>query len=321
MDIGAVAVLDALGFKGIWQRHDPNAVLQRMEQLGASARAAMDAVTKQYQDSELLGQPWRSIVRARPFLATFSDTVIVSCAAEKAELFEAVPRHENTSDDDHLKLFALSVVSMACMTIAAEAAAHSPCFLFRGAIAVSEVIFREPSLILGPAIDEAAENEGRAEGAFIFYCQSAKELVGRVPISSLPVLEGYDVPVKRRGDSSLGSKDPTRFKTHVINPLLTLQRVAGALNVQERRTDRILYAMSKLTDLMLQSFDSDRKDVVRKRQHTRQFLNRAAGDLAVRIGPRFAERIEELGQQKERARRMNKSRTSRSKRRRGARRA
>ncbi len=104
----------------------------------------MEAVTKQYQDTALLGQPWRKIIRARPLLATFSDTIIVSCAAEKAELFEGVPQPAGTDDNDHLKLFALSVVSMACMTIAAEAAAGSPCFLFRGAIAVGEVAFREP---------------------------------------------------------------------------------------------------------------------------------------------------------------------------------
>ncbi len=154
-----------------------------------------------------------------------------------------------------------------------------------------------PSLILGPAIDEAAENEGRAEGAFIFYCQSAEDLVGLIPMSSLPVVEAYEVPVKRRGDPS--SIDQSQvFKTHVINPLLTLQQVAGFLKIEERRTDRILYAMSKLTSQMLGSFDSDRTDVVQKRQHTGQFLNRAAGDLVVRIDRRFGEKLEELRHKK-----------------------
>jgi len=87
---GAVAVLDALGFKGIWKRRDAKAVLDRMRVISTESKRLAEQVWTTGYQSGAFG-PWRAkdMVRLEPKVVHFSDSVIVCC--ESASAGEILP--------------------------------------------------------------------------------------------------------------------------------------------------------------------------------------------------------------------------------------
>jgi len=145
---------------------------------------------------------------------------------------------------------------MLCDTVAhvtGAAAALRPPFAYRGSIAFDQLVI-DDRFLLGPAIDEAAEAERLAEGAFVWLCPSAYRVVqqgfGKTAAKSLPLVPDYPVPMKNGAVHT----------THVVNPF----RKLGA----GRRADD---AIANL----LGCFDVSRPDVAVKKQHTESFLREA----------------------------------------------
>ena len=67
---GAVFFLDALGFKGIWKKHAPDAVLTKLKLLGTVIEGVSAPATY-----ELGGTPSRVDVEPNISVASLSDTV------------------------------------------------------------------------------------------------------------------------------------------------------------------------------------------------------------------------------------------------------
>lgn len=148
MNEGAFALLDCLGFKGIWTRaghSSPEQIIRFLEETEAVAQKKLPAV----QMHALADQ-------VEIVFAFVSDTVAI-CAQLK----------NGTPQADYQRGFLVSAVGHACRDIALRFVGCAPPLLMRGTIAYGEYLLRK-SFFLGPAVDEAANLFETAQGAFIW---------------------------------------------------------------------------------------------------------------------------------------------------------
>jgi len=249
MKHGAIAFLDTLGFKGIWRHHQAGAVLSKLKALVARAEEVQTPVGQE----SLHRESW---------VRFFSDTVILGCHMESQ-----ASRPTNLAEAEALRL-AENFIALAWVTTSAAAAIAAaidhpdPPLVYRGAISVGEFEM-EDRFIVGPAIDEAAEAEKLAQGAFIWCCPSAmacmSETVRRDPsfltmLHGLSLVQDYSVPLKG-GD---------RITAHVVNPF-------GFVSDTNRQD---------FVRRVLDSFNSLSIDVSVKRQNTAAFLGVAEAQAA-----------------------------------------
>jgi hypothetical protein len=191
MQMGAVAFLDALGFKGIWRSANPAAVLEKLQ-----------ALKERLEQAQVRPDEPPDATGFRSWVLFLSDTLVI---ASTANYFK--PRAE----DEMLPLW---FVCLGAADAVAAAAENDPTLVYRGTVAFGEFEIREQFLI-GPAIDEAAEAERLADGALIWLCPSATRVVERISPTNalnrdLRVVRDYPVPLKGGGC----------YRTHVVNPLL-----------------------------------------------------------------------------------------------------
>lgn len=179
---GAVALLDALGFKGIWKLENPWSPDHVLSMLRRAATTARDDQADDESDP-------RGVASVR--LHFLSDTVVAVAEARPG----ATPSP-------------LTLIEVLCMRLAEFTEGMligAPPLAYRGAVAFGDFLIEEP-FILGPAVDEAAEAERLAEGAFVWMCPSAlKEVRG----DFVPCTLEYAVPMK--GGQS--------FRTRVVPPI------------------------------------------------------------------------------------------------------
>ena len=238
MRTGAVAMLDALGFRGIWSRCDWKHLISALLSIKQAALA----------DGESLSNGLKI-----PFdldMRFFSDTIFI--AASVPEPIIDLSRAESTAI---LSEFALAAVSSMAQLSVFRALAIP--VAYRGCITVGEFEVAE-NFVIGPAVDAVAQWERDADGAFVWFLPEAlhcfdsalqihKEHGGVVSnISQLTTV--YDVPLKK-----------SVIETRVINPLVNVCR--GDNN-----------ALNGTVSRLLSSFDVEGADVVRKRENTELFL-------------------------------------------------
>lgn len=150
LSIGAVALVDCLGFKGIWSRADPGALLAQMKSLRKEAleyRGAGNVLigTHRYLQNEI---------------RFMSDTVIVTCR---------ISNKWKSAQAPYESIFRVSQVT----SLLIQSALCSGIPLgYRGCITFGNFLV-ESQFLLGPAIDEAASLEREAEGAFVWLAPSA----------------------------------------------------------------------------------------------------------------------------------------------------
>lgn len=183
MQTGAVALLDALGFRGIWGRHDPAKVLENAIQ---TREWMEERIRKQFA-----GQPGYQCQ-----VAFLSDTVAISMALAPAKNYEAL-----------CTVYLCDVVSWILKkTVQSEVR-----LTYRGAIAVGTYDFSAQFLI-GQAIDEAAAAHQLSQGAIIWLTPRARDAVKEwlIPSPHNTHLVEFNVPLKG-GD---------RFKTYTVSPLV-----------------------------------------------------------------------------------------------------
>ncbi len=211
LDHGAVAVLDALGIKGIWRgpegTHDTSALatLRAMKKTAGGMR--------RYCTKAL-------IPRLRPAFApygrdpnvrvlAFSDTIVVTATLPRVDV----------SSDDRAQVDAL-LVDVVCQCAAyvlrmAPQAARP--LVYRGVVTSGDVLVAPP-FFLGPAIDDAAELHEKADGAFVWLAPTALERAQhRCPYfphvwESMAV--AYAVPLKSADDAV------ETFKTIALSPFV-----------------------------------------------------------------------------------------------------
>jgi hypothetical protein len=181
---GFVAILDVLGFKGIWQDCDPDKVIAHMKVVEDGCRSlfnSINVITASY------GTPMEFLS------AYFSDTIVL-----------AVSFPENL--EPNLIDNAFNFIGI-CSSVCAEAwALAEPARTLRGCVSYGKFMIDHP-YIIGPAVDEAATYHESADGAFIWCTDSVLEAyVAKSPNSGK--LGGsrewwsYKVPLKQAEKST-----------------------------------------------------------------------------------------------------------------------
>lgn len=255
---GAVGLFDALGFKGIWRTYAPDKVLQRLRGLSQTAKDMTDGLARALNEGECS-------VETHLDVASFSDTLIVTCTAE--------PRTPDIPPNELARQCVAALV-VAAASVSAAGVSGAPPILYRGAIAFGEFAVGDGQFFVGPAIDEAARMEGLADAAMIYLCPTAAAILrGEGFVFSLP----FRVPLK----------GGHFFTTHVANPLAwcaapNAERVLPSLLGGEKMASAVP-PLEWLQARFLSAFNSTDLDVVVKGQNTAAFLDAARASVEVEL--------------------------------------
>lgn len=179
--IGAVAVVDALGFRAARARQGAQTLI---DSLKAARHIAKETLSNMPQHTG-----------GEVHYAAFSDTIIMAAVAPPEPIRKIPPLAT-----------AVLTVSMAAAALAASAAVVGTPLAFRGCISSGELAAAD-DVFVGEAIDEAAEWYEQADIAAIWLTPSASKAV-KQPLG-LFLIE-YDLPLKGRGV----------LKTRMVNPFL-----------------------------------------------------------------------------------------------------
>lgn len=193
---GAIALLDVLGFKGIWRRPgtSPKDILDRMRRIEGTVTSTDAFFAATMRKHPVSGAP---LIASRNIVV--SDSIFVAAWS-------------NVSRPDATAL-CLALVEQTCRSIIVSGLAEDGFPLhYRGVITVGEFAADEQrSFVVGPAVDEVAALEREAEGAFIWYTPSAAQHLAPHldPTTEPSRVMRYGVPLK----------DGRSFETLVVNPL------------------------------------------------------------------------------------------------------
>jgi hypothetical protein len=197
MHVGAISIIDALGFKGIWQRHDVDAVLESMHDLRKHIVATAESVTKHLAK---FGGPGRLNHAPQGTARFLSDTIVIAL-----HLPNFGPETLTDRIDTIKSAMTTFVVHATGFAIAGGTQGSTP-LNYRGTITWGEFLIDE-NFLIGPAVDEAAALHERADGAIVDLTDSAAEQMLRFRGSSLlppelafdRLLLQHDVPLKKGG--------------------------------------------------------------------------------------------------------------------------
>jgi hypothetical protein len=182
MQTGAVVMMDALGFKGIWRRvSSPETVVRKLRAMEQRAR-------------NLEKKDGTFTIHA----VFLSDTIVFAVSRQETELPGVALALENATTLNLAAVFARRFIM--------EAVRDKPFLAYRGCIAFGEFHVDAPFL-LGPAVDEAAEHHETADGAIIWLAPSARRVFKAFPLKD-PVLTPWIVPL-RSGAAR---------RTHAVSP-------------------------------------------------------------------------------------------------------
>jgi hypothetical protein len=185
MQKGAVALIDALGFRGIWNRYPPEAVLSEMK-----------SVKNWFEDK--ISEQFKMQHDFNCNVAFLSDTIAVSMAY-------------NGGPDEHREALCVIFLGNVISWVLHRVLKSEIPFAYRGAIAIGEYEVSQHFLI-GQAIDDAASAHELAQGAIIWLTPGARESVaewlGLRPGTGSHMVN-FDVPLKG-GDT---------FTTYTLSPL------------------------------------------------------------------------------------------------------
>jgi hypothetical protein len=179
--LGVVALLDALGTKGVWQRVDPRLVIQAWHRTLNTLEQSSSSV-----NSRVTRARGRQVSR----IMAFSDTILVTlCGAEQVE--ELIP------------LMGLVLVPTFISALQSN-------ILLRGAISIGE-FHQSEHVLVGPAVDDAANWYNVHDWAGVVLTPNASYTLDRLVLkqkSNLEKMETLDhlyvryAPPLRKGNSS-----------------------------------------------------------------------------------------------------------------------
>lgn len=183
MKTGAVAMIDALGFRGIWGRFPSEVVIANMSSLKMQLERDL---------KELSAQP------IMQFDATFlSDTIVLGLS---------IPETHSNRDE-----LAVTFVTDILSRILEWSARSSTPLAYRGVVAYGEYEIL-PHFIVGKAIDEAASYYELAQAAVIWLLPQTRDIVAH-QLRGLPSnthLVRFEVPLKG-GDA---------FESYTVSPIV-----------------------------------------------------------------------------------------------------
>lgn len=219
MKEGAFALVDCLGWKGIWQVASEAVLVEKIKGIHSEVEVVVDEINSRHRDMTA------GAINAQ--IRLISDTVAVSIQHEKGS------RPVDSLDKAYLvRTAALCVVRIQRLLLA-----HRPQVALRGCISYGEHLVVN-NFILGPSVDEAADYYETPEGALVWLLPSAGVHINCADlllhdIGSL-FLE-YRLPLKSGHN----------LKSLVINPLYLetssdqRQALIGGYFEAMRRTDRL----------------------------------------------------------------------------------
>jgi hypothetical protein len=193
MKLGAVALIDALGFRGIWGRHKPESVLEELR------------TVKSWFETRIKEQ-FETQVGYYCDVAFLSDTIAVSMALDESR--------------EHREAMSALYLGDVISWVLDRELRSSIRFAYRGAISFGEYEVSHHFLI-GPAIDEAAAAHELAQGAIIWLTPTARNHVATW-LKDQPTnthMVKFGVPLKS-GDV---------FETYTISPLEQAKSLPDAM--------------------------------------------------------------------------------------------
>jgi hypothetical protein len=266
---GVVAMIDALGFKGIWGRDPQNPstdVLDTLKRIGEAAEATRSEAKLYLKRGALPEEVVRLNKDPDVKVVQLSDTIVVAAgrrlrarslwARHAAELERAGydPVRLDKAVDGYMRYLVCKCVSQILRT----AALCAPPLTYRGVVTCGMFAI-DRNFLLGPAVDEAASLLDLAEGPFVWLAPSARGLRRDISeVEGLPwrtIAYPYDVPLK--GGQVLG--------TRVVNPF------AFCTGKEERR---------EVSRNFLKAMASTKIDVVVKRDNARKLYQKLLGHHA-----------------------------------------
>jgi hypothetical protein len=257
---GAVAIVDALGFKGVWDdpNRQPTAVLAALKEIGEAARTEkrqaslyLDRRTLPDEVAKNLKDPFMKIVQ-------LSDTIVVA-AGRRPRKRRPWKRHADDWDkrlrltvdqlEDAVDGYLRYIVCRCVCSILKVAALCDPALIYRGAVTAGDFAI-DKHFLLGPAIDEAAELMEMADGPFVWLAPSADRL--KHTIREARKDAWGEMAIRH----SVPLKGGRRLPTRVLNPFVfctAKERQAVEASIDRRMT-------------------SSKIDVLVKRGNWREFL-------------------------------------------------
>ncbi len=171
MQEGVVVFLDALGVKGIWARAEPEGVITSWEEV-------LKRLNESIKNSPKIGSIGNKPEALNYSIAAFSDTVIITlkCTDDPAA---------------HVPLVA-KIISDAFFFALIKG------IYFRGVIAIGK-FYQSKTLMIGPAIDEAAEWYTQPEWMGVSTAPSASFGLSRLEDQKADISQWfirYDIPAK-----------------------------------------------------------------------------------------------------------------------------
>ena len=186
MPTGAVVMIDALGFKGIWNRIDPEKAVAKMRSMQMKAREGVSLHEHTASSSS----------------AFLSDTIVFGIAP--TSLFESAGARNAST----ILLAAFHVLDVIGLALQDE-----PLLSYRGCITFGSFLI-DGSFVIGAAVDEAAEHYEQAEGAFVWLAPSARA-VWDVAKRRLDPPDTHIVPY------AIPLKGGARYQSYAVSPFDT----------------------------------------------------------------------------------------------------
>lgn len=260
MKRGALVMMDALGFKGIWRRpavrDAPDLVITKLRSLTRDANAHIDSMHSQGRPQDNQSPTNLLEMVSASFL---SDSVVVGVAIKGGErLVDAFPNEIAETMDPALfdEVSAEIAVLMACRYASAVmglAAKSLPVLAYRGCISFGDFEL-EDNFIVGPAVDEAAASMDAAHGGLVWLLPSALRVFGRYRSDDLrrshPNYCSSYIPY------SVSLKGGVEYQTFAVSPF----KIASDSDDRDR-----------IVEAILGSFVGN-LEVEVKRQYTEAFL-------------------------------------------------
>lgn len=204
---GAIALLDALGFKGIWRRHGvtPRQVISKLSRLQWAAQEWLERSGVEV-NPKLLAEglaPPHNVVRF------VSDSVYIA-AWPTTPIPESLGIEHEIDPDRLGMLMCLATVTLIAQGLMLAALSDEPALIYRGVVTVGDFeIHERESFVVGPAVDEVASLEREADAALVWMTPAARATFDMYHATKWGHVVMHDVPMK-------GGRT---YRTLVLNPL------------------------------------------------------------------------------------------------------
>lgn len=266
MKTGAFALLDCLGFKGIWQRVSADLVIGKLdaieEWLGAGEWAKKLAFSKDHPDL-LTGK-----------VILLSDTIAVSITRKEENMLPG--------------LIPIALMVKLIEEINKRFLVDEPHLLLRGCVTYGEHLATD-RFIIGPAVDRAAEYEKLPNGSFVWLEPAAareyKEYLRFMEAMSIPVYpkrslaRAKEIILDESVEVVERLANVTLFMGGLPNPIIDDYKmpikggeklVCSIVNPLNNADDE--EELESLYKIYERQFVSDRIDVLVKKANTLEFL-------------------------------------------------